>query len=117
MVIDNIINSTNVGIILFLIGLYGLISKRNIIKMIIALNIMNGGITLFFIGLGYRSEGTAPILDEDIMRRAKEIVDPVPQALMLTDIVIVFCLTALALSLAIKIYQSYRTLELDELGK
>lgn len=65
------------------------------------LNIMNSGVVLFFISLGYRRGATAPIMEKGI----GEVVDPLPQALMLTTIVIGICVTALALTLAVSIYQ------------
>lgn len=102
---------TYVSIVLFLIGLYGLMAKRNLIKKIIGLFILEGGVILYFISVGYRSDASAPILEKGI----EKVVDPIPQALMLTAIVIGICVTALALSLAVKIYEKYKTLDIEEL--
>ena len=102
-----------VSIVLFLSGLYGLMAKRNLIKKIIGLYILDGGVILYFISVGYRSDASAPILENGIER----VVDPLPQALMLTAIVIGICVTALALSIAVKIYEKYQTLDVEELKR
>ncbi len=104
-------NGLSVGIIIILIGLYGVLTKKNIIKMIMSLYVMNSGAILFFISLGYVSGGQAAILGEGI----KLMVDPLPQAIMLTSIVISLVITALALALALKIYQEYKTLDVRDL--
>ncbi len=102
---------TYVGIVLFLIGLYGLMAKRNLIKKIIGLYILEGGVILYFVSVGYRSGADAPILEKGV----EKVVDPIPQALMLTAIVIGICVIALALSMAVKIYEKYKTLDIEEL--
>ena len=104
---------TYVSIVLLLTGLYGLMAKRNLIKKIIGLYILDGGVILYFVSIGYRSGASAPILEEGV----EKVVDPVPQALMLTAIVIGICVTALALSIAVKIYEKYQTLDIEELKR
>lgn len=104
---------TYISILLILIGLYGLMAKRNLIKKIIGLYILDGGVILYFVSVGYRSDASAPILEPGI----EKVVDPIPQALMLTAIVIGICVTALALSIAVKIYEKYQTLDVEELRK
>ena len=99
---------------LIFIGLYIVLVKRNLIKVIIGLSILDTGINLFLISIGYISKGTAPIfskIDTEIAR----MVDPVPQALVLTAIVIGVAVLALALSLAIKLYHHYGTLNLRKI--
>lgn len=95
----------NISLLVFMIGLYGVTSKNNLIKKIMGLTIMNGSIVLFFISIGYREAGLAPILEKvttgDIPTTI--LVDPLPQALMLTAIVIGISITALALALRINI--------------
>ena len=99
---------------LIFIGLFILMTKKNLIKVIIGLSILDTGIYLFFITIGYIENGTAPIfskagLSSDVM------VDPVPQALVLTAIVIGVAILALALTLAIKLYKHYGTLNLRKI--
>ena len=105
--------ATYTSIVLVLIGLYGLMAKRNLIKKIIGLYILDGGVILYFISIGYRSDASAPILEKGV----EKMVDPIPQALMLTAIVIGICVTALALSIAVKIYEKYQTLDVEELKR
>lgn len=93
-------------ILLFLIGIWGMIKKDNLIKKVIALNILNSSMVILFVYLGSKTGSTAPIMFEGI----KDIVDPLPQALMLTAIVIGISLTALALAFVFKIYAHYKTL-------
>lgn len=96
---------------LILIGLYIILVKHNLIKVIIGLGILDTGVNLFLISIGYITRGTAPIFSKPGVD-ADHMVDPVPQALVLTAIVIGVSVLALALSLAIRLYQHYRTLNL-----
>jgi len=108
----------NISLLVFMIGLYGVASKNNLIKKIMGLTIMNGSIVLFFISIGYREAGLAPILEKGtIGGTITTVVDPLPQALMLTAIVIGISITALALALIVKIYSKYKTLDIQQLSK
>ncbi|MCD6127020.1 MAG: cation:proton antiporter subunit C [Methanomicrobia archaeon] len=102
-----ILNGIITGIILILIGLYGMIAKRHIFKIILGLIIISTGIVLFFVSLGYVNNGIAPIISGDNL-----YVDPLPHTLMLTTIVVEVCITSLALVLALKIYEKYKTLDI-----
>ena len=99
---------------LILIGLYILLTKNNLIKMIIGLSIMNTGVNLLFIAIGYIRKGTAPIFSKTGLN-PQNMVDPVPQALVLTAIVIGVAVLAMALSLAIRLYQHYGTLDMRKI--
>lgn len=99
---------------LILIGLYILLVKHNLIKMIIGLSILETGVNLFIITLGYLDNGTAPIFSTENLE-SSIMVDPVPQALVLTAIVIGLAVLALALSLAIRLYDSFKTLNLKKI--
>ena len=96
---------------LILIGLYIILVKHNLIKVIVGLGILDTGVNLFLISVGYITKGTAPIFSRPEID-SEHMVDPVPQALVLTAIVIGVAVLALALSLAIKLYQHYGTLNL-----
>ena len=100
-------------ILLFILSIWGMIKKDNLIKKVIALSIFNSSIVIFFIFLGALKGTTAPIMEKGI----KDIVDPLPQALMLTAIVIGICLTALALSIILLIYRRYQTLSIHCIEK
>jgi len=99
--------------LLFLVGLYGVLSKRNLIKIIIGLAVMEYSINLFLVLIGYVKGGTAPILSEDLVN--KLFVDPLPQAMVLTAIVIGLATTALLLAIAIRIYRKYNTFDIREI--
>jgi multicomponent Na+:H+ antiporter subunit C len=98
------------SIALIVIGIYIVISKKNLIKIIIGLDIMDTGVNLLLIAVGYVKNATAPI--ENV---PGPYVDPIPQALVLTAIVIGVSVMALALSIAVGIYRKTGTLEIDEL--
>ncbi|RKX77374.1 MAG: Na+/H+ antiporter subunit C [Spirochaetes bacterium] len=100
-------------LIFFIIGLGGVLMHPNLIKKMIGLSIMNTAIVIFFIYFGSLSGSQAPILVEGV----KDIVDPVPQALMLTAIVIGVALTALGLALIYRIYNHYETLNIKKIQK
>jgi len=103
------------SILLILIGLYAVLTKKSLIKIIIGLSIIDGGIHLLLIGIGYIKDGTAPIFSPGMEDAASRMVDPVPQALVLTAIVIGFGVTAVALSLIIRLYRHHNTLKIDEI--
>jgi len=105
------LNGISIGIVVVLIGIYGILTKRNIIKMVMSLYIMNSGVVLLFISIGYIVGGQAAIFEN----AKKVMVDPLPQAVMLTTIVIGLGITSLALALAIKIYDEYKTLNTKKL--
>jgi multisubunit Na+/H+ antiporter MnhC subunit len=100
-------------ILLFLIGLYGVVSKRNLIKIVIGLALMEYSVNLFLICIGYVKGATAPIISGE--GGEKLFVDPLPQAMVLTAIVIGLATTALLLAIAIRIYKKYGTFDIREI--
>jgi multisubunit Na+/H+ antiporter MnhC subunit len=99
---------------LILIGLYAVVFKRNLIKMVIGITLIESGVNLFLITLGYRKGSVAPIYTSSpggIMSL------PVPQALTLTSIVIGVAVLALMLSLVVHIYRHYGTLDARKIGR
>lgn len=102
--------------VLIIFGLYTMVVKKNIMKIIIGMGLLDYGINLLLISIGYRVGGTAPIFTYGEVSEAV-FVDPVPQALTLTSIVIGACVTALALSIVIKIKEHYGTLNADEVRR
>ena len=99
---------------LIIIGLYIMLVKKNLIKMIIGLSIIDTGVNIFLISVGYLSKGTAPIFTRKEFVPS-EMVDPVPQALVLTAIVIGVAILALALSLIIVLYKHCGTLNVRKI--
>ena len=98
---------------LILIGLYAVIFKRNLIKIVIGITLIESGVNLFLITLGYREGSIAPIYTSS---PGGIMALPVPQALTLTSIVIGVAVLALMLSLVIHIYRHYGTLDAGKLG-
>jgi multicomponent Na+:H+ antiporter subunit C len=99
---------------LVLIGLYIVLVKTNLIKVILGINLIDTGVNLFLVSVGYIRMGTAPIFSQ-AGTGGRQMVDPVPQALVLTAIVIGVSVVALALSIAIRLYEHYGTLDLSKI--
>lgn len=97
--------------ILLLISLYGLCTQTNIIKSIIFLNIAEVSVILLILSFSSTPGQEIPILPGNIAN----MVDPLPQALMITTIVVGLTITALALMLAIKLFHYYGTLDWNEI--
>ena len=97
--------------IVVLIGVYGLATSKNMIKSIICLNVIQTAVVLLFLNFGHVENGFIPIVSAE----ARIMVDPLPQALMITTIVIGASITALSLMLSIKIFHYYGTLNWKEL--
>ncbi len=96
---------------LVLIGLGGLVLSRNLYRMLLALAITEAGANLLLIIAGFKSQAVAPIIT-DAVAPLPAMVDPVPQAMVLTAIVIGVGVQALALSMIIRIRQAYGTLDM-----
>jgi multicomponent Na+:H+ antiporter subunit C len=101
-----------VAIILFVIGTHTMLTHSNMIKKVIAMNIMDGAIFLLFVATGYTHGAQAPII-----REGADIIyaNPLPGALIVTGIVVAVSVTAYALSIIVKIQRGYGTVDCDEL--
>ena len=109
-----------VYIALMMIGLYGIIVKKNIMKKIIGLSILQTAVILFFVSIGAKRDATIPIIDHTTASAqtaisATHFINPLPHVLMLTAIVVAVATLGVALSMVIKIYREYNTLEEDEI--
>ncbi|MDZ4168170.1 MAG: cation:proton antiporter subunit C [Coriobacteriia bacterium] len=100
------------SVVLFCIGLYCVITKNNLIKKFIGINIMETAVFAFIVALGVVEGGDAPIMGSGA---TPPFTNPIPQALILTGIVVAVSTTSLALSLIIRIYRHCGTIEADEL--
>ena len=100
---------------MFGIGFSDLLLQRNLIKKIIGLNIMDTAIYLFLAQKGYILGRAAPIVVNGV-QDVDAYINPVPSGLVLTGIVVSVSVTALMLSLTIRLYRRYRTLDLDEIS-
>lgn len=101
---------------LMAIGMWGLMSRRHLIRIIIGFSLVDTGVHLLIVAVGYRETGTAPIVSDrlplDLL--AQRGVDPVPSALVLTAIVIGLAVTALMLSFAVRMYERTRSIYIDK---
>ena len=101
--------------VLFSIGLYCILRKRNIIKIIIGIAIVEYAVNLFLILVAYRMKGRSPIFAAD--QTVTNMVDPLPQALVLTAIVIGLATTALLVAIAVRIYEKYHTFDITKIRR
>lgn len=104
-----------VAMILFGIGFSNLLLQKNLIKKIIGLNIMDTAIYLFLAEKGYIEGRAAPIVMDNVTS-VVAYINPVPSGLVLTGIVVSVSVTALMLSLTIRLYRRYQTLDMDEIS-
>ena len=104
-----------VAMILFGIGFGNLMFQKNLIKKIIGFNIMDTAIYLFLAEKGYIAGRMAPIVVNGI-QEVSAYINPIPSGLVLTGIVVSVSVSALMLSLTIRLYQRYHTLDLDEIS-
>jgi multicomponent Na+:H+ antiporter subunit C len=96
-----------------IVGLYGVVTSRNLIHLVLCLSVMQSASYLVLLSIGYQKDAVAPIFDTvPVGTRA---VDPVVQALTLTDVVVGVTVTALLLSLAVQADKRYGTLDPEEL--
>ena len=102
---------------LIVLGLYCIVTKYNLVKTVIGLSVMDYGVNLLIISIGYNPGGTAPIFTEGELTAASTFVDPIPQALTLTSIVIGACVTAMSLALVIKLKEQYGTIDTREIRR
>ena len=104
------------GFALLIIGLWGIISQKEILKIIISFTIIDTSIHLLLVSVAYIRNRTAPILDDSIgiENASQKVVDPLPQALVLTAIVIGVGITALLLSYALQLHKQNKSLEINQ---
>ena len=112
--------------LLFMIGLYCAVVKKNMVKIVVSILIMEYAVNLFLIMLGFRADGIAPIIDRaqfdpETQQIAASFVnssvDPLPQALVLTAIVISLGSLALMISICIRTYGKYGTFDITEIRR
>ena len=102
---------------LIVLGLYCIVTKYNLVKTVIGMCVMDYGVNLLIIAIGFHVGGTAPIFTPGELTPTSYFVDPIPQALTLTSIVIGACVTAMTLALVIKLEEEYGTLDTREIRR
>ena len=99
---------------LLLIGAYAMVARRHLIRILVGLMLMEAGANLALVAAGFRPGAAAPILGAG---SAGPMVDPIPQALILTAIVIGVGVIAFALALVVRVHRAYGTVDGDRLGR
>jgi multicomponent Na+:H+ antiporter subunit C len=99
---------------LFLIGLWGMVRSRNLIHLVICLTVVQASTYVLLLAVGYRSGAAAPVFAD--IPSERQVVDPVVQALTLTDVVVEAVVVALLLTLAVQAHKRFGTLDPDEFG-
>ena len=102
------------AVILFAVGFTTLLFNRNLLKKIIAFNIMDSAIYVFLASMGYIDGRKAPIVVDGITD-VEAYINPIPSGLVLTGIVVSVSVTAMMLALTLRLYRRYKTLNLDEI--
>jgi len=117
MILFNPVAAT--GAVLVLVGLWGVLSRPNLFKIAVAFSVLETGVNLVILSVGYIRGRTAPILDSaaDAATASVKMTDPVPQALVLTAIVIGLAVTALMLSYAIRLKASTGASSIESYGE
>lgn len=103
------------GLAVMLIGLWGVMTHRNLLRIVISLSLVGTGTHILIVAIGYVRGGTAPIIDRalTIADAPHRAVDPIPSALVVTAIVIGLAVTAVLLAYAIRLYDAKKTLSID----
>ena len=107
------------ALLLVLVGLYGVVVNRNTLKIVMSLLIMEHGVHLLFLLIGYRADGHPPVVEPGtpVATFAEGAVDPVPQALVLTSIVIGLGVLALLVALCVRLYERYGTFDVSAMRR
>lgn len=111
--VSTILFATGFG--LALIGMWGMLTHRHIMRIIISFALIDTGLHIVMVATGYVTGGTAPIIDRALGKgeAAARAIDPIPSALVVTAIVIGLSVTAVMLSYAIRLYAAKKTLSID----
>ncbi len=104
-----------IAAILFFIGLLTVLTRSNLFKKLIGINIMESAIFIFFVAAGNIRGGSVPILDE--ANPDQIFINPLPSALMLTGIVVSVSVTAFALALIVRLYKAYGTTDIQKIAR
>jgi multicomponent Na+:H+ antiporter subunit C len=98
---------------LFVIGLWGVVSSRDLVRTVLSLTVVQSSTYLLLLGVGYRHGGKAPIVAD--IPNTSRLVDPVVQVLVLTDIVIEATITALLLALVVQAHKRFGSVDPSDL--
>jgi multicomponent Na+:H+ antiporter subunit C len=103
-----------VAVWLLVVGLYGVVTSRHLVHLVLCLSVMQASTYLLLLGIGYRTGGRAPVFAD--IPPGTPVVDPVVQAMTLTDVVVEATVTAVLLALVIQAHKRFGTTDPDALG-
>jgi multicomponent Na+:H+ antiporter subunit C len=104
-----------VAVWLLVIGLYGVITSRHLVHLVLCLSVMQASTYVLLLAVGYRTGGQAPIFAD--IPPGTPVVDPVVQALTLTDVVVEATVSAVLFALAVQAHRRFGTADPDRLGE
>jgi multicomponent Na+:H+ antiporter subunit C len=99
---------------LFVVGLYGIVTSRNLVHLVVCLSVVQSSTYVLLLAIGYRTGGTAPIFAD--VSNSTKVVDPIVATLTLTDVVVEATVVALLLALAVQAHRRFGTLDPNEMG-
>ena len=104
-----------IGFMMIVVCLWGMITQKNLIKIVIGFSLFDTGLNIVIVSMAYIKNSTAPIIDKavDVSQAASKVADPVPQALVLTSIVIGLGVTALMLAYVLRMYREKKSLDIN----
>jgi multicomponent Na+:H+ antiporter subunit C len=97
------------AVFVFLVGLYGIVSSRDLIHLTVCVSVCQSATYILLLAIGYREHGTAPVYGD--IPTSRKVVDPVVQAMTLTDIVVAVAVSALLLALALRVFDRNSSLD------
>src|SRR3954451_22008024 len=100
-----------VAVWLLLVGLYGVITSRHLVHLVLCVSVMQSSTYVLLLAIGYRTGGRAPIFAD--LPPSTPVVDPVVQAMALTDVVVEATVTAVLLALVVQAHKRFRTTDPD----
>ncbi|MBS3767651.1 MAG: cation:proton antiporter subunit C [Candidatus Cloacimonetes bacterium] len=110
---------TGLGFVLIIIGIWGMLTRKNMVKIVLGFSLVDTGIHIIMVSIGYIKGKTAPILNEAVnkAKALQEVVDPVPSVLVLTAIVIGLAVTALMLVYVVRLHKEKNSMQIDDHGE
>jgi multicomponent Na+:H+ antiporter subunit C len=104
-----------VGAWLLVVGLYGVVTSKNLVHLVVCLSVAQASTYVVLLAVGFRQGGKAPIFAD--IQPGTRVVDPIVQALTLTDVVVQATVTALLLALVVQARKRFGTVDPDEIGE
>jgi multicomponent Na+:H+ antiporter subunit C len=104
-----------VAVFVLLTGVFGIVRSRNLIHAVVSLSVAQAGTYILLLAIGYQRKGSPPVFGSPAVKPSKQVVDPLVQALTLTDIVVSATVTALLLAIAVQVHKRQGTIDPNEL--